>query len=129
MNTLNKEVSRFLDELKHPLRKEIDLLRGIILSSVKGLEENIKWNAPNYNFGGQDRITLKIMPPKQIQIIFHRGAARQKQPASRLIANETTLLNWKENDRAVATFKSVREINEHEKELVSLVKSWIKASV
>lgn len=52
---LNKEVTRFLDELRHPLREEIEALRLVILEASALLEENIKWNGPNYSVGAEDR--------------------------------------------------------------------------
>lgn len=125
MKRFSQNVNQFLDDLHHPLRKEIDLLREIILSSVSHLEENIKWNAPNYSVNGNDRITLKIMPPKQLQIIFHRGAAKQKQPEKRIVETNSALLLWKENDRAIATFRNKNEIEKNRAELVEIVKCWI----
>jgi hypothetical protein len=76
----NKKVTKFLDELIHPLREEIEQLRQIILGSNSDLTENIKWNGPNYCFKGEDRITMKIQPPKQILLVFHRGAKKLVQP-------------------------------------------------
>ena len=79
INNLNNEVTDFLDELNHSLRKEIEALRICILSTDNNLTENIKWNGPNYCFDNEDRITMRIQPPKTklIQIIFHRGAKKQ----------------------------------------------------
>ena len=125
MNTINQEVSSFLDELNHPLRKEIDRLRAILLQADVELMENIKWNGPNYCYKGQDRITMKIHPPKQIQLIFHRGAKKQDQPARPLIEDASGLLVWKENDRAVAAFKNMGEIERAVQALERTVKSWI----
>ena len=62
----NDEVTEFLNNLNHPLRAEIEILRENILSANSNLSENIKWNAPNYFYNGEDRITMKIQPPKQI---------------------------------------------------------------
>ncbi|MET3732722.1 hypothetical protein ABID46_002313 [Moheibacter stercoris] len=42
MSTLNIEVTEFLNELNHPLRKEIELLREIIINATSGLSKNIK---------------------------------------------------------------------------------------
>ena len=39
---LNHEVTKFLDGLSHPFRKEIEQLRLYILSGDSRLEENIK---------------------------------------------------------------------------------------
>lgn len=55
---LNQELSDFLDQMEHPLRKEIELLRREILSSRKGISENIKWNGPNYTFNGNKGIKM-----------------------------------------------------------------------
>ena len=56
---LNKDVTRFLNELDHPLREEIETLRQIILEASALLEENIKWNGPNYSVGVEDQLHNK----------------------------------------------------------------------
>jgi len=126
---LNSAVTTFLDELTHPFRKEIEQLRIYILSADKQLMENIKWNGPNYSVVDADRITMRIQPlAKQVQVIFHRGAKKQEQPADKLIANKSKLLNWKENDRAIITFKSLQDIEQAKEELIVVVQEWIKAA-
>jgi hypothetical protein len=125
---MNSAVSKFLDELEHPLRTEIDLLRQVILKSVKGLAEDIKWNSPNYCFDGNDRITMRIQPPNQIQLILHRGAKKLVQPRSKLIEDSSGLLVWKENDRAVVTLKSKKDIENAKADLQGIVRKWIKAA-
>lgn len=128
MSELSKTVTEFLDEQKHPLINEIEMLRKIIIHSAEGLSENIKWNGPNYTFEEQDRITMRIFPPKQIQLVFHRGAKKQEQPKKKLIEENSKLLIWKENDRAVATFKTISEIEERKSDLSEIVKMWINAT-
>ncbi|MCB0279982.1 MAG: DUF1801 domain-containing protein [Calditrichaeota bacterium] len=125
MDKLNGEVTAFLDELNHPLRNEIEQLRHIILSSAHSLTENIKWNGPNYCYEGADRITMKIQPPKQIQLIFHRGAKKQEQPKEKIIQTSSKLLKWRENDRAITTFKASDEIKNSEADLIEIVEKWI----
>ncbi|MDI1233260.1 MAG: DUF1801 domain-containing protein [bacterium] len=127
---LNSEVTIFLDEQKHSFRKEIEQLRIYILRANENLTENIKWNGPNYCFNSEDRITMRIQPPttKQIQLIFHRGAKKQVQPKEKLIEEHSKLLIWKENDRAIATFKNMDEIENAETNLTEIVKKWINAT-
>lgn len=125
---MNAEVTEFLDRQNHPLRMEIELLRKIILESESSLTENIKWNGPNYAVNNEDRITMRIQPPKQIQLIFHRGAKKQEQPATRIIDDYSGILVWKENDRAVATFKNLVEIEQNRSLLREIVGKWIKAA-
>ena len=130
ITNLNSEVTDFLDELNHSLRKEIEALRICILSTDDNLIENIKWNGPNYCFESEDRITMRVQPPtaKQIQLIFHRGAKKQEQPKDKLIELNATFLIWKENDRAIATFKNLQDIENGKIELINIIKKWINAA-
>lgn len=126
---LNSLVTNFLDEQKHPFRKEIEQLRNIILSVNPDLIENIKWNGPNYCFNNEDRITMRIQPPtKQVQLIFHRGAKKQMQPKDKLISNNSKMLVWKENDRAIVTFKNIHDIENGKAELTDIVTEWISST-
>lgn len=128
MTELNPDVTKFLDELNHPLRVEIDQLRVILLESVTGLSENIKWNGPNYSFAGNDRVTMRIHPPKLVQLIFHRGSKKTEQPEHRIIDTDSRLLIWKENDRAFITFKNLTEIEANKTVLAEITKKWIEAT-
>ncbi len=125
---LNPEVSEFLSELNLPLDKEIHYLRSLILSNEPDLTEYIKWNGPNYCFNGEDRITMRVQAPKMIQLIFHRGAKVKEQPSEKLISAEFDILQWKTNDRAVATFKNNCEIEKNKNQLVKIVSLWLKAA-
>ena len=93
------------------------------------MTENIKWNGPNYFFDNEDRITMRIQPPtKQVQLIFHRGAKKLEQPKNKLIANKSNMLVWKENDRAIATFKKMEDIEIGKTELTAIISEWIEAA-
>jgi hypothetical protein len=99
------------------------------LSANPALTENIKWNGPNYCFDNEDRITMSIQPTtKQARLIFHRGAKKQTQPKDKLIANKSKMLVWKENDRAIVTFKSLQDIEKGKAELTDIVTEWIQAT-
>lgn len=125
----NSEVTEFLNELNHPFRTEIEVLRDFILASNKDLTENIKWSAPNYCFENEDRITMRIQPmTTKVQLIFHRGAKKQDQPKDKLIDNKSKMLMWKENDRAIITFKNSKEIENGKPELEKIINEWIIAS-
>lgn len=124
----NSEVTKFLDDLNHPLRSEIEQLRLTILTAVNGMSENIKWNAPNYCFDNEDRVTMRIQPPKQIQLIFHRGAKKIAQPKDKIIDDKSGFLVWKENDRAVASFKNIGDIEKSQSALKDTVSEWVKAT-
>jgi hypothetical protein len=128
MGNLNIEVTKFLDDLYHPLRAGIEQLRMIILNADDRITENIKWNGPNYCFENQDRITMRVHPPKQIQVIFHRGIKKLVQPKDKIIDDNSALLVWKENDRAVVSFKDIKSVEKSGSELKDIVNKWITAT-
>lgn len=128
MEQLNEEVTAFLDLHNHPLRKEIERLRTIILSANEQLTENIKWNGPNYCYANEDRISMRVNPPKQLQLIFHCGAKVKELPKEPLIKNDYGILEWKDNRRAVATFKNGEDIESNKEKLLAIVKNWIQAA-
>jgi hypothetical protein len=125
---LNNEVTAFLDSMKPSLRDEIEYLRTLIMSTDFDLTEGIKWNGPNYSINDEDRITIRISSPNQLQVIFHRGAKVKKQPERRLLSEKYNILVWKENDRAIASFKSLEEIKENNLMLKEVVAKWIEAT-
>jgi hypothetical protein len=122
-----EQVADFLLNLKHSLKSAIESLREIILNSNKGITEHIKWNAPSFCFQDDDRITFNLHKNDCILLIFHRGAkvkdTKGKEP---LFKDSTGLLEWLSNDRGVAKFYSLEEVNEKKIKLVKLVKQWIK---
>ena len=127
---LNKAVTIFLDELSHPLRNEIEQLRNCILKANTELSENIKWNGPNYCIESEDRITMRVQPitTKQIQIIFHCGAKVKEQPKEKIMQQNYDFLTWKANDRAVATFKNMKDIEKRKADLTKIICDWIQAT-
>jgi hypothetical protein len=125
---LNNEVTTFLDSQAHPLREEIEQLRRCILAANSQLTETIKWNGPNYRFENDDRITMKIHPPKQLQLIFHRGARVKDLPKEKLIDDKSGLLEWKTNDRAVATFQNRIAIERSREKLATIINQWLAST-
>lgn len=92
------------------------------------MTENIKWNGPNYCFANEDRITLRIQPPKQVQILFHCGAKVKVQPKDKLVKEAFGILTWKGNDKAYATFKNMQDVENGKAALTKIVIEWINAT-
>lgn len=120
-------VTVFLDLLEHPLRKEIDALRKIIMSAGKTLTEHIKWNAPSFCLNGDDRITFNLQGKGFIRLVFHRGAKAKPLPTKgRLFDDTTGLLEWAADDRAVLKIKDMDDIKEKKEALVKLIQQWLE---
>ncbi|RYZ55629.1 MAG: DUF1801 domain-containing protein [Chitinophagaceae bacterium] len=124
----SNEVTQFLDGQSHPLRKEIEALRTCILQANSGLAENIKWNGPNYTFNGNDRITMRIHPPKQVQLVFHTGAKAKALPPKNLLEESSGLLQWKTTDRAIASFPTMASIAANKERLTTIINEWIRVT-
>jgi uncharacterized protein YdeI (YjbR/CyaY-like superfamily) len=121
-------VPDFLKNLVHPLKPEIERLREIILSSNDKLTEQIKWNAPSFCINGDDRITFKIQPPKNVQLIFHRGAKVRSDVESFSFEDPSGMIKWATKDRGVITFQNMQEIEGRKSDLEAVIDKWIKAT-
>ena len=122
-------VNSFLDNLDHPLKDGVIALRKTILGAHPALTEQIKWNAPSFCLGGDDRITFRI-PPKgkaTVQLIFHRGA-KAKDSNDFQFTDPSGLVEWAAGDRGVVTFSSSAEISKSKAKIVALVKAWLDAT-
>lgn len=123
------EVLLFLDTCQHPLKPAMEYLRALILASDKAITEHIKWNGPSFCYGGDDRITFNLHKNDQILIVFHRGAkGKETKGAAPLFADGTGLLQWLSNERAVAKFASLEEVQEKKTRIKKVVKDWLKAT-
>mgnify|MGYP006057680267 CR=1 FL=1 len=123
----SEQVSAYMNESKHILKNELEIVRNIILGADKKITEHIKWNAPSFCFNCEDRITFNLSKKDCIQLIFHRGAKVKEVKGDKPILDDATgLLTWVSNDRAIAKFFSAQEINEKKEKLKKIVKQWIK---
>lgn len=116
--------------LAHPKRAEAEALRAIIreLKSPK-LEEGIKWNAPSYALGGVHYLTFNFGDKKSVRLIFHCDTARKETKGGPpLIADESGLLVFQSDIRALAAFRSMDEVSAAKKALPGLVKRWVEAA-
>jgi hypothetical protein len=122
-----EEVDELIKTTKHPLKKAMEALREIILSTNKGITEHIKWNAPSFCFKDDDRITFNLHKNDSLLIIFHRGVkSKSIKGAGNLFKDTTGLLEWLANDRAVVKLYSLEEVNQKKPLLKKIVAQWIK---
>ncbi|MDB5096264.1 MAG: hypothetical protein JWM80_685 [Cyanobacteria bacterium RYN_339] len=123
-----ESVQHYMLRLEHPLKAEIEALRALILAADEGITERVKWNAPSFCWKGDDRVTLKLHPPKAIGVIFHRGV-QVKDAADFDFPDDSGLLTWPARDRAVATIRDLAELEANREALISLVRRWMLATV
>ncbi|HYG37014.1 MAG TPA: DUF1801 domain-containing protein [Cytophagales bacterium] len=124
----NISVDDFMENLNHPFKSEIETVRKIILSANDQITEQIKWNGPSFCINGDDRVTFRLNPPKNIQLVFHRGAKVRTDTKDFLFDDPTGLLKWLAKDRGVVTFQDMSEITSRNNDLKLLVDKWVKAT-
>ena len=86
-------VDTYLDGLQHARKAEVEALRRLIHDSVPGLNERIKWNAPSFGPGDDDRVTMRLHPGDRLQLILHRGAKAAADDFFRF-EDPDKLLSW-----------------------------------
>ena len=123
-----KTVDEFLRDQSETKKAQIELLRQIIISTEPNVQEGIKWNAPNYVSGGQDRITFNVMNKEGlVKLVFHMGALRKENKKGEpVIADDAAeLLEWVSDIRGYATFKNIEEIRKRKSDLKNFITRWL----
>lgn len=126
--TAHEQVIKFLENLEHPLKPEIEYVRRIILEANDQLSEHVKWNAPSF-FTYDDRITFNLHGKDGFRLIFHCGSKASTYTSDKPIFEDTSnLLEWLAGDRATIRFRSMDEIETKKDQLKRLVNQWIEVT-
>lgn len=120
------DVQTFLDELDHPLKREIIAVRKVILNTDKRISDGIKWNAPSFRTT-EYFATVNLRSTDSVQLILHLGAKARKDVKAQLeIEDPKGLLKWLAKDRAMVTLGAGKEFTLNSKAFVKIIKQWIE---
>ena len=111
-----EKVNEYLQKLEHPLKREIALVRTIIIGSNKKLAERIKWNAPSFYYR-EDLVTFNCRAQKHVHLVFHNIA---------IVKIKSPLLQGEYKDRRMVYFNNMKEVKENKKELERIMNELIK---
>jgi hypothetical protein len=125
MPNRSQEVDRFMERLNHPLKEGVEHLRAAILDSNDRITEHIKWNAPSFCYAGEDRVTFRLYPEDRVQLVFHRGAKAKGDAEDFAFEDDTGLLRWVADDRAVVALRDVKDAEAKLPGLVDVVNRWV----
>ena len=103
----------------------VDVLRGIVAAAHPDLSERIKWNAPSFAIGGDDRITLGLERKGGVRLVLHRGA-KARAPADFRFDDRDGLATWPSADRGVVVFADEAAIERQRPALSALCRRWIE---
>ncbi len=110
-----KKVDNFLAKLDHPLKKEMEVLRGIIMKVHAEITEEVKWGGPSFYYKG-DIATFSLRVKDTVALVFHQAEGLTGK----------NVLEPAPKGKAYAKFKSMAEVKEKTKELQDVIKQWIK---
>ena len=115
MPNRSREVELFMEGLDHPLKEQIGRLR-------EAITEHIKWKAPSFRYAGEDRVTFRLHPAERAQLVFHRGVKVKDDAAEFAFEDDTGLLQWVAQDRAVI---ALRDAEARQGDVVEVVNRWV----
>ena len=112
----NPVVDKFMENLNHPFKAEIEKLREIILSASGKIEENIKWKCPTFMYNG-NIASIVVRTKNHAQLMFHNGAA---------LKDDAGFLEGDGQQVRFARFQNMAEVRQKRKALEAIVRKWIK---
>lgn len=125
----HEQVVDYLNRLEHPLKKEIEEIRRVILSVNNQISEHIKWNAPSFCYQNDDRMTFNMRGKDSFLLVFHSGAKVKPNSGETTLFEDTTgLLEWVTHDRATVKFTSINDVEAKKDKLAEVVTKWIEAT-
>ncbi|HTF87428.1 MAG TPA: DUF1801 domain-containing protein [Planctomycetota bacterium] len=120
-------VDAYMRELEHPLKREIELLRKLILGVSPKIREEVKWRAPSFrtsDFFATIHNPLRSMD--SVMMILHRGARAKGLTIQGKIEDPDGLLKWLAKDRAIVTFANAKAIQGKRAALQAVIGEWIR---
>lgn len=119
-------VIAYLRDLEHPLKKEIEAVRRIILGVRPTIREGIKWNAPSFRTEKGYFATFNVRARESVQLILHLGAKVRSDRKAFKLADPKGLVTWLGEDRALVTLGAGRGIPARRAAFEAIVRAWIR---
>jgi hypothetical protein len=108
------------------VREGVERLRALVRSVEAPWEETIKWNAPSFAIGGEDRVTLGVERKGGWRVVLHRGAAVRDDGFS--FDDPDGLATWPTPDRGVVVVRDLAVLSAMEPALTDLIRRWVAAT-
>lgn len=117
----------FADQPKDKL-DQVNALRSVILNSEPALVEGIKWNAPNYTFNGEDRMTFSLFNKQnKVKLVIHMGSTRKENKSGKpVLVEDEGIVEWNSDIRGTISFDNMTDIKEKLPSLRKVLKRWLE---
>jgi len=110
-----EKVNEFMNQLDHPFKAEVQVVRDIIKNVNKEITEEIKWNAPSFSYKGYIA-TFNLWAKQHVHLIFHNGA---------ILSNESGLLEGDYVDRRMVYFSNMEDVKSKQPALEKAIREWV----
>jgi hypothetical protein len=121
------DVTEYLAGLQHPRKSEVQRIRAAILSSDPEISESIKWNAPNFVFEGEDRVTFRLQPRDRVDLVLHRGARQRTDADSFAFEDSSGRVVWATSDRGVISVEDGADLEVVLRAILPVIHAWVRA--
>lgn len=118
------DVAQFMSRLEHPLKKEIESVRAIILGVSATIHDGIKWNSVSFRTS-EYFATVNLRSRDAVQLVFHLGAKVKDNTRQLTISDPAGLIEWLAKDRCLVTLGAGKEIRKNRAALETIVREWI----
>jgi hypothetical protein len=110
-----EKVNEFMNQLDHPFKAEVQVVRDIIKNVNEEITEEIKWNAPSFSYKGY-MATFNLWAKQHVHLIFHNGA---------ILSNESGLLEGDYVDRRMVYFSNMEDVKAKQPALEKAIREWV----
>nr|WP_246357541.1 DUF1801 domain-containing protein [Pyxidicoccus fallax] len=112
--------------MEHPLKKEVEAVRQLILGLGPEVREGIKWNAPSFRTT-EHFATFNLRDPDRVRLILHTGAKVKDTAKSGVkVADPSGLLEWLAKDRCLVTLTDGKDLKAKRTALEAVLREWIE---
>ena len=125
-NAAEKPEAERYDVSAHPLAKEIEAARRIILAVDPAISEGVKWNAPSFRTEKEWFATVNLRSKDDLQLVFHLGAKARPDLRAFKVADSNGLVRWLGKDRAMVTLGAGGDVSANKKAFEAIIRAWIK---
>jgi hypothetical protein len=111
--------------LDHPLKDDIEWVRGVVRGVDPSVQEGVKWNAPSYRTADYFA-TFHLRSRDSVKMVLHRGARSVSGTVRMEIEDPEGLLEWPDTDRCVVTLGAGKELRARRRALEAILRAWIR---
>lgn len=112
-----EQVDEFMEQLDHPFKAEVQMMRGIIKNVNKDITEQIRWNAPSFSYKGEYLVTFNLWEKARVHLVFHNPMISRVK--SRLLEGDY-------DQRRMAYFADKKDIEEKKTALEKVLNDLVK---